>query len=64
MAPPREDLIRRNHALLTRAAASRTYTALLREETAEAMLTAHLAQLRAWLLSRRCGAPSLPPGPA
>jgi hypothetical protein len=63
-APPGDDLIRRNRALLTRAAASRAYTALLREETPAAMLTAYLARLRAWLLSRPRGAPSLPPGPA
>jgi hypothetical protein len=59
-APPGEDLIRRNRALLTRAAASRTYAALLREEAAEAVLTAHLARLRAWLLSRRI----VPPAPS
>jgi hypothetical protein len=73
-APPGNDLIRRNRALLTRAAASRsrnralltraaaarTYTALLREEAADTVLTAHLAQLRAWLLRRQRGALSLP----
>jgi hypothetical protein len=76
-APPGDDLIRRNRALLLRAAASRsrnralltqavasrTYAALLREETADAVLTAHLTQLRAWLLSRRRGALPSPPRP-
>jgi hypothetical protein len=74
-APPGGDPIRRNHALLTqaaasrsrnralltRAAASRTYAALLCDEAAETVLTAHLAQLRAWLLARRRGTLSLPP---
>jgi hypothetical protein len=46
----------RNRALLTQAAATRTYAALLREETAEAVLTARLVQLRAWLLVRQRGA--------
>jgi hypothetical protein len=53
MALPTADLIRRNHALLTQAVASRAYAALLRDEAAEAVLTARLAQLRAWLLVRR-----------
>jgi hypothetical protein len=56
------DLIRRNRELLTQAAATRAYAALLREETAEAVLTAHLTQLRAWLLSQRSGGRRLPPG--
>lgn len=61
-APPCNDLIHRNRALLRRAAASRTYAALLREEAVEAVLTAKLAQLRAWLLVRRREAPpSAPP---
>jgi hypothetical protein len=51
--PMNDDLISRNRALLTQAAATRAYAALLREETAEAVLTAHLTHLRAWLLSRR-----------
>ena len=73
-APPCDDLIRRNRALLTQAAVSRsrnrallmqavgsrTYAALLRDEAADTVLTAHLAQLRAWLLVRQRGAPSLP----
>jgi hypothetical protein len=77
-APPSDDLIRRNRALLARAATSRSrnralltqavgsriYAALLCEEAAETVLTAHLAQLRAWLLVRQREAPSPPPGPA
>ena len=51
--PMNDDLISRNRALLTQASAIRAYAALLREETAEAVLTAHLTHLRAWLLSRR-----------
>jgi hypothetical protein len=47
-----DDLIRRNRALLTQAAATRAYAALLRKETVEAVLTARLTQLRAWLLLR------------
>jgi hypothetical protein len=47
--PMNDDLISRNRALLTQASAIRAYAALLREETAEAVLTAHLTQLRAWL---------------
>jgi hypothetical protein len=62
-----DDLIGRNRALLTRAAATWAYAAVLFEETAETVLTAHLTQLRAWLLVRRRRAlrsPPPPPGPA
>ena len=38
--PMNDDLISRNRALLTQASAIRAYAALLREETAEAVLTA------------------------
>jgi hypothetical protein len=57
-----DDLISRNRALLTQAAAIRAYAGLLREETAEAVLTAHLTHLRAWLLLRRSDALRLRPG--
>ena len=60
--PMNDDLISRNRALLTQAAALRAYAALLREETADAVLTAHLTHLRAWLLLRRSDALRLPPG--
>ena len=60
--PMNDDLISRNRALLTQASAIRAYAALLREETAEAVLTAHLTHLRAWLLLRRSDALRLPPG--
>jgi hypothetical protein len=58
-----DDLIRRNRALLTQAAATRAYAALLREETAEAVLTARLTQLRAWHLLRWRWRPRLPTTP-
>ena len=60
--PMNDDLISRNRALLTQASAIRAYAALLREETADAVLTAHLTHLRAWLLLRRSDALRLPPG--
>ena len=41
------DLIRRNRALLTQAAATRSYTLLLFDEAGEAALQAYAARLRA-----------------
>ncbi len=46
-------LIARNRALLRRAAGTWAYAALLFEETAELVLAAHVAQLRAWHRVRR-----------
>jgi hypothetical protein len=48
-----DDLIRRNRALLKRAEATRTYTAILREESAEEVLMAHVQRFRALCLRRR-----------
>jgi hypothetical protein len=50
------DLVRRNRALLTQAAATRAYTLLLFDEAGEAALEAYAARLRARdLLWRRNG---------
>jgi len=50
--PPMDDdrteaLIARNHALLRRAAAARTYKLLISDEVGEAVLAAYTARLRA-----------------
>jgi hypothetical protein len=62
-----DDLIGRNRALLTQAAATRSYTLLLFDEAGEAALLAYAARLRArdllrrrngsWLAARRAGKP-------
>ena len=64
-----ETLTGRNHALLRRAAGTWAYSALVFDETAETVLIAYAAQLRArhLLLPRRRrmqrheGGPSIPP---
>jgi hypothetical protein len=48
-----EALIARNHALLRRAAAARTYKLLICDEVGEAVLAAYTARLRARDLLRR-----------
>jgi hypothetical protein len=63
-----ETLIGRNSALLRRALAMRAYSALVFDETAETVLMAHVAQLRARHLllrmrtKRHDGRPSAPDG--
>ena len=47
-----DELIRRNHALLRRVEATRAYTFLLFDEAGEAILEAHVKQLRARHLLR------------
>jgi len=48
-----DELIRRNHALLRRAAATRAYALLVVDAAAETRLEATIAQLRAQHLLRR-----------
>ena len=48
-----DELIRRNHALLWRAAATRAYSSLVFDEAAETVLMAYVAKLRARDLLRR-----------
>ena len=64
------DPIRRNRALLTQAAATRSYTLLLFDEAGEAVLRAYSARLRAgdllwrrWVAAQRCWItpPATPP---